>query len=27
VHPRNYSYFQLLRDKLHWGRSPGAWEQ
>ena len=24
VHPRAYSYFQLLRDKLHWGRSPGA---
>jgi NAD+ kinase len=27
VHPRNYSYFQLLRDKLHWGRSPGALDQ
>ncbi|MBL6751547.1 MAG: NAD(+)/NADH kinase [Nevskia sp.] len=26
VHPRNYSYFQLLRDKLHWGRSPGGTE-
>lgn len=27
VHPSNYSYFQLLRDKLHWGRSPGALER
>jgi NAD+ kinase len=28
VHPRNYSYFQLLRDKLHWGRGPvGAAEK
>ncbi|SEP62343.1 NAD+ kinase [Solimonas aquatica] len=22
VHPRNYSYFNLLRNKLHWGRGP-----
>ncbi len=22
IHPRSYSYFQLLRDKLHWGRGP-----
>lgn len=22
VHPRNYSYFTLLRNKLHWGRGP-----
>jgi len=24
IHPRSYSYFELLRDKLHWGRNPGA---
>lgn len=24
VHPRSYSYFELLRDKLHWGRGPGG---
>jgi NAD+ kinase len=23
VHPRNYSYFNILRNKLHWGRGPG----
>ncbi len=22
IHPRNYQYFSLLRDKLHWGRGP-----
>lgn len=22
VHPSNYSYFSILRDKLHWGRGP-----
>ena len=22
IHPRNYQYFTLLRDKLHWGRGP-----
>lgn len=22
IHPRNYSYFNLLRNKLHWGRGP-----
>lgn len=24
IHPRNYSYFELLRSKLHWGRGPGG---
>ncbi len=24
IHPRGYSYFELLRDKLHWGRSPAG---
>lgn len=24
IHPRSYSYFELLRDKLHWGRTPGS---
>jgi NAD+ kinase len=24
VHPNRYSYFELLRDKLHWGRHPGG---
>lgn len=24
IHPRSYSYFALLRDKLHWGRNPGS---
>ena len=24
IHPRNYSYFELLRSKLHWGRGPSA---
>ncbi|GAC1621165.1 MAG: NAD(+) kinase [Nevskia sp.] len=24
IHPRSYSYFELLRDKLHWGRNPGG---
>jgi len=27
VHPRTYSYFQLLRDKLHWGRGPAGAEK
>lgn len=28
IHPRNYSYFELLRSKLHWGRGPsGAMER
>ena len=22
IHPRNYSYFNILRNKLHWGRGP-----
>lgn len=22
LHPRRYQYFEVLRDKLHWGRSP-----
>ncbi|MGH8482615.1 MAG: NAD(+) kinase [Nevskiaceae bacterium] len=22
IHPKNYSYFKLLRNKLHWGRGP-----
>lgn len=22
IHPTNYQYFRLLRDKLHWGRGP-----
>lgn len=22
IHPKNYSYFNLLRNKLHWGRGP-----
>lgn len=22
IHPKNYSYFNILRDKLHWGRGP-----
>ncbi len=24
LHPRGYSYFSLLRDKLHWGRNPAG---
>jgi NAD+ kinase len=24
IHPRNYSFFELLRSKLHWGRGPSA---
>ena len=24
IHPRNYSFFELLRNKLHWGRGPSA---
>jgi NAD+ kinase len=24
IHPCNYSYFELLRSKLHWGRGPSA---
>lgn len=24
IHPLGYSYFELLRDKLHWGRSPAG---
>jgi len=24
IHPRNYSYFELLRDKLHWGQNPAG---
>jgi NAD+ kinase len=24
IHPRNYSYFELLRSKLHWGRGPAG---
>jgi len=24
IHPKNYSYFNLLRNKLHWGRGPSA---
>ncbi len=24
IHPRSYSYFELLRDKLHWGRGQGG---
>ena len=24
IHPRNYSFFELLRNKLHWGRGPGS---
>jgi NAD+ kinase len=24
IHPQGYSYFALLRDKLHWGRSPAG---
>lgn len=26
IHPRNYQYFTLLRDKLHWGRGPSKTE-
>lgn len=22
IHPRNYNYFNILRNKLHWGRAP-----
>jgi NAD+ kinase len=22
IHPKNYNYFQILRNKLHWGRKP-----
>lgn len=24
VHPKNYSYFNILRNKLHWGRGPAV---
>ncbi len=24
IHPKNYSFFELLRNKLHWGRGPSA---
>lgn len=24
IHPTNYSYFNILRNKLHWGRGPAA---
>ncbi len=24
IHPKTYSYFNILRNKLHWGRGPGA---
>ncbi|NKF23157.1 NAD(+)/NADH kinase [Solimonas marina] len=24
VHPRHYSYFNILRNKLHWGRGPAS---
>ncbi len=27
IHPRNYQYFSLLRDKLHWGRGPATTER
>ena len=27
IHPRNYSFFDLLRNKLHWGRGPGATQE
>lgn len=27
IHPRNYSFFELLRNKLHWGRGPGGTER
>ncbi|WP_029920131.1 NAD(+) kinase [Nevskia soli] len=27
IHPRNYSFFELLRNKLHWGRGPGGAER
>ena len=27
IHPRNYSFFELLRNKLHWGRGPGATQE
>ncbi len=26
IHPRNYSYFNILRSKLHWGRGPALAE-
>lgn len=24
IHPRNYNYFEILRNKLHWGRGPAS---
>ncbi|HEY0975615.1 MAG TPA: NAD(+) kinase [Solimonas sp.] len=24
IHPKSYRYFDILRNKLHWGRGPGA---
>jgi NAD+ kinase len=27
IHPRSYSFFDLLRSKLHWGRGPGATQE
>lgn len=24
IHPKNYNYFEILRDKLHWGRGPAS---
>ncbi|MCA1798709.1 MAG: NAD(+)/NADH kinase [Xanthomonadaceae bacterium] len=26
LHPPDYDYFRILRDKLHWGRAPGPTE-
>ena len=23
LHPPDYDYYRILRDKLHWGRAPG----
>jgi NAD+ kinase len=27
VHPNNYSYFNILRNKLHWGRGPASTQE
>lgn len=27
IHPKNYSYFNILRNKLHWGRGPAAYSE